>query len=64
MTKAELENKTIKELKDLLAQKKDALRQLRFKAKEGQLKTVHTIKLVRVGIAQIAGAISHKEAQQ
>ena len=64
MTKAELENKTIKELRELLAQKKDALRQLRFKAKEGQLKTVHTIKLVRAEIAQVAGAISHKEAQQ
>tara|TARA_Y100000031_G_C8173229_1_gene362802 strand:- start:113 stop:307 length:195 start_codon:yes stop_codon:yes gene_type:complete len=64
MTKAELENKTIKELKDLLAQKKDALRQLRFKVREGQLKTVHTIKLVRTEIAQIAGAISHKESQQ
>tara|TARA_Y100001970_G_C14112315_1_gene791572 strand:- start:702 stop:896 length:195 start_codon:yes stop_codon:yes gene_type:complete len=64
MTKAELENKTIKELHELLAQKKDSLRQLRFKAKEGQLKTVHTIKLVRTEIAQIAGAISHKAAQQ
>jgi len=49
----DLKNKSIKELHELLAEKRNELRELRFKVSEKQLKNVSEIKKVRKTIAQI-----------
>jgi len=49
----DLKNKSIRELHELLAEKRNDLRELRFKVSEKQLKNVSEIKKVRKTIAQI-----------
>ncbi len=48
-----LKNKTEKELHDMLAERRDRLRELRHKDSEKQLKQVHLISEVRHDIARI-----------
>ena len=60
MTMQSLREKTANELRDLLTQQKDVLRSLRFKASEGQLKTVHEISRTRRAIAQIITLLNTK----
>lgn len=62
----DLKNKSIKELHDLLAEKRNELRELRFKVSEKQLKNVTEIKKVRKTIAQILTIIKmgNKEEQK
>ena len=50
---AELKDKSKEELRDLLLQKREELRKLRFKASEQQLKQLHTIREIRREISQI-----------
>jgi large subunit ribosomal protein L29 len=49
----DLEQKTKKELKELLQSTRDELRVLRFQASERQLKKMHTIQLKKKLIARI-----------
>lgn len=49
----ELKNKSEKELHDLLQEKRVALRTLRFKAHDGQLKDVRSIRETRQYIARL-----------
>lgn len=49
----ELQQKTDAELRDLLAQAQDAVRDLRFRANNGQLQKVHEVKLAKRMVAQI-----------
>jgi len=53
MTLKELKQKPISELHGLLATQRDALRELRFKDANKQLKTVHHIRQIRTEIAWI-----------
>jgi len=49
----ELKNKSIKDLHDLLAQKRDRFRELRFQVSEAQLKNVREVRKVKKEIAQV-----------
>ncbi len=57
----ELQTKTEQELHDLLATEKHHLRELRFKASEGQLKGVHAIRTARTTIAQILTVLKKRQ---
>jgi len=58
----ELKNNTERELHDLLAEKRDELRELKFKAHENQLKKVTDIAKTRKVIAQILTLLNTKSA--
>ncbi|MBU2542684.1 50S ribosomal protein L29 [Patescibacteria group bacterium] len=63
----DLKNKGIKELHELLSQKRNQLRELRFKVSEKQLKNVKEVKKVKITIAQILTLINannKKEVKQ
>jgi large subunit ribosomal protein L29 len=64
----ELRNKPIAELQNLLAEKREALRAMRFKVSQRQLKKVREIKLVKKDIARILTLINqykrHSEDQK
>ncbi len=60
----ELQNKSERELHDLLAEKRDLLRELKFKAKENQLKNVTEIRKVRRTIAQILTLLNNKSTSE
>ncbi len=60
----ELRNKSINELQNLLAEKREALRAMRFKVSQRQLKKVHEIKLVRKDIARILTLINQKRLNE
>lgn len=62
MDYTELKNKTEKELHDILAEKRTALRALRFKAHDQQLKDVRDIRETRKIIARTLTAL--KAAQK
>lgn len=49
----DLKNKNEKDLQELLAQKRDLLRELRFKVSEKQLKDVREIREVKKDIARV-----------
>lgn len=49
----DIKNKSAEELKEMLKEKKEELRVLRFKASEQQLKQLHTVKKLKREIAQI-----------
>ena len=49
----DIKNKSEKELHDLLQEKRNELRELRFKTSEKQLKNVKAIRVARKTIAQI-----------
>ncbi len=57
----DLKNKSISDLHKLLAETRDKLRELRFKASEGQLKTNHQVKAVRKDIARILTLINEQK---
>ena len=59
---ADLKRKTEKDLRGLLIEKRTALRELRFKAGEGQLKDVREIREARKAIAQILTLLNQKKA--
>ena len=62
MTIKELQSKSVQELEQLLADKREALRAMRFKVAQRQLKKVHEIKVTRRAIAQILTLITQKQA--
>lgn len=49
----DLKNKNEKDLQELLAQKRDLLRELRFKVSEKQLKDVREIREIKKDIARV-----------
>lgn len=57
----DLLQKGIENLKELLAEKQALSRELRFKARSGQLKTVKMIALTKTEIAQIKTALKQLE---
>jgi large subunit ribosomal protein L29 len=57
---AEIKNKSVKDLKDLLVEKRNELLELRFRASEGQLKKVREILEVRKIIARILTLLTQK----
>lgn len=61
MTFAELQQKSTEELRRLLAEKRDELRTLRFKASENQLGNVSQIAKVRRMIAKIFTLLRQRE---
>lgn len=56
----ELKNKSEKELHDLLAETREDLRELKFKALENQLKNVRGIRKARKAVAQILTLLNTK----
>ncbi|EKE07629.1 MAG: hypothetical protein ACD_18C00026G0014 [uncultured bacterium] len=54
----ELKNKSLGALEELLAEKRDLLRSLTFKASENQLKKVNTIRIEKRNIARIMTAVT------
>jgi len=56
----DLKNKNLKDLQELLSEKREALRELKFKVSEKQLKDVRTIREIRKEIAQILTLINQK----
>ncbi|MBI4993096.1 MAG: 50S ribosomal protein L29 [Candidatus Magasanikbacteria bacterium] len=61
---ADLKNKSEKELRELLAEQRDELRELRFKASEKQLKNVKAIPKCRKAIARILTLLTVKNKTQ
>lgn len=55
--------KSVKELHDLLAQKRDELRELRHKDSERQLKNVRAIRAMRKTIAQILTVLNNRQSE-
>jgi len=60
----EIKNKGLKELMELLAEKHDELRGLKFKASENQLKNVKQISKIRKEIAFLETALSAKKNEE
>ena len=60
---ADLKNKTTKEIHDILNEKREELRELRFKANENQLKNVRAIRQARKLIAQVLTLLNKKKVQ-
>lgn len=58
MTTKELQGLSKSELHKLLAEKRDQVREFRFKVHEGQLKTVDKIKKIKKDIARILTLIN------
>ncbi|MBT3539413.1 50S ribosomal protein L29 [Candidatus Parcubacteria bacterium] len=56
----ELKNKGLREMHELLAEKRNELRELEFKVSENQLKNVRSIRVAKKDIAQILTAINAK----
>lgn len=54
----ELHNKSLKQLHEMLAEKRDELRELKFKVSGNQLKNVSAIRTVKCSVAQILTAIN------
>jgi ribosomal protein L29 len=57
----DLKNQSEKELHDLLAEKREELRELKFKVQENQLKNVRNIRKVRKVVAQILTLLNTKK---
>lgn len=57
---ADFRQKNIRDLQILLMEKREALRELRFKVSEKQLKDVRTIREMKTEIAQILTLINQK----
>ena len=53
METSDLKNKNESDLQELLAQKRDLLRELRFKVSEKQLKDVREIREIKKDIARV-----------
>jgi len=56
----ELTTKTLAELHDMLRQKREEVRELRFKISENQHANVREIRKVKQGVAQIMTALNTK----
>ena len=56
----EIKNKSVKELHEILAEERNKLRELRFKASENQLKGVSEVSKIKKNIARILTAINMK----
>ncbi len=57
----ELKNKTEKELKQILSESRDKLRDLRFKDANKQLKNVREIRVIKKSIARILTLLKVKK---
>ena len=57
----ELKTKTVAELKKILAQNRDKVRDLKFKATQNQLKNVREIRVLKKKIAKVLTFIKQKE---
>lgn len=64
MEYTELNNKSEKELHDILAEKRTALRALRFKAHDQQLKDVREIRETRKIVARILTSLKGKHVKK
>lgn len=53
MNIADIKNKTVEELSEMLSETRHELASLRFRAREGQLKDVRAIREARATIAQL-----------
>ena len=60
MIKPELLQKTVAELNRELAEAREELRELRFRASEGQLREVRKLRVLRTKIAELSAAIKVK----
>ncbi len=60
----DLKNLGLKQLHEMLAEKRDELRELRFKDSEKQLKDVRAIREAKKAIAQILTAINAHDNTQ
>lgn len=58
---ADLKNKSEKELREMLAEKRDELRELRFKTAEKQLKNVRAIRECKKSVARISTLLTTKK---
>lgn len=58
---ADFKNKNVEDLKQLVAEQRDELRELNFKVKSGQLKQVHKLKEIKKGIARIMMLLGAKK---
>ena len=63
MSFADIKEKNERELAEELAAARASLHELRFKAREGQLKNVRAIRVIRQKIAHILTALRQKSAQ-
>lgn len=63
MSFQDLTEKSTEQLGALLAEKQEEARVLRFKAKEGQLKTLRDIRKVKKMIAQIHTILAQRTAE-
>ncbi|NCP17084.1 50S ribosomal protein L29 [Candidatus Kuenenbacteria bacterium CG_4_9_14_3_um_filter_39_14] len=64
MKAKELRVKTITELKTLLSERREALRNMRFKVAQRQLKKVHDLKAAKRDIARILTIIKQKSYEK
>ena len=55
---AELKNRTVPELQEMLKEKRAELHSLRFKAVSRELKAAHKIRAARAAVAQIMTALN------
>ena len=60
MIKPELLQKTLAEFNKELAEAREELRELRFKAAEGQLREVRKLRVLRIKVAELSAAIKVK----
>ncbi len=58
---AELKNKNVTELKEILADQRALLREYRFKAKANALKQVHLVPAARKIVAQVVMLLKDKQ---
>lgn len=57
---SEIKNKSLKDLQELLAEKRHELRELKFKVSEKQLKDVRSLREIKKMIAQVLTLINQK----
>ncbi len=58
----ELQHASEKQLQAMLNEKRNEMRELRFKSYEGQLKKVRTIRVLKKTIARIMTALNNKKS--
>jgi len=61
---SEIKNKNLKDLQELLAEKRDLWRELKFKVSEKQLKDVRALREVKKEIAQIKTYLNELKKQK
>lgn len=60
----DLKNKNERELHELLSEKRNELREMKFKINEKQLKNLSGVKLVKKTIARILTLLNKKKVEQ